>query len=89
MVTGGVLKNPKCPDCLTQGLIVQTYHLTGKGMFRCHDKGTLFNKVYFEPIDFEWDVKPYEWRKKHKLDVNNKPIKDGKIKKPKKVKDVT
>ena len=46
--------SPKCPTCLSKGLIAQTYKIAGKQKYQCHDCKRIYDHMEFEEKDFLW-----------------------------------
>ena len=78
--------SPKCPKCLEDGIIAQTFRRAASADFKCHVCKTMFNKSEFEPIEFEWLEKPKDWNKFHGLRQST-PVINGKL--PKAAKEKT
>ena len=73
------MDSPKCLQCLTRGIIAQTYRVAGTQTFKCHECNFLFTKDTFEEDDFKWKTEPGKWKERHSFPADY-VIADGKIK---------
>lgn len=58
--------SPRCLKCFDTGKNGQTYKMSGRGLFKCHDCGDIYHHASFEPIEFKWRTDPDEWKVWHK-----------------------
>ena len=77
--------SPKCPECLKNEVIAQTFRRAASTEFKCHICKTTFQVTDFEPIEFEWLEKPKEWNIFNGLRQST-PILNGRISKSSKSK---
>lgn len=54
--------SPRCLNCLEKGKVGQFYKMVGSSNFKCQSCGKIRRANSFEPIEFEWKVKPDEWK---------------------------
>lgn len=59
--------SPKCPECLKNGLISQTYKVAGKPYFKCHKDGKIYLKAIFTEEDYLWRENVQSWKRKNRV----------------------
>lgn len=52
------MDSPKCPECLKDGELQQTYKVAGRAEFKCGTCKKTFTADLFSPMDYNWQTDP-------------------------------